>query len=125
MTTPQNIRDRQVGFVGRCKRCKTGHRAEVTETVRSYTTTYRTVQGYPMDRTERRYRYPGSTESGTAATTYRVTCGCGATVHLKRVRAVVNDHVCNAKCTNATGPCCECSCGGKNHGAGHASAGVL
>ena len=28
-------------------------------------------------------------------------------------------HVCNAKCMNATGKSCECSCGGKNHGAGN------
>jgi hypothetical protein len=27
-------------------------------------------------------------------------------------------HVCNAKCMNATGRICECSCGGKNHGYG-------
>jgi len=28
-------------------------------------------------------------------------------------------HVCNDKCMNATGHLCECSCGGKNHGAGN------
>ena len=28
------------------------------------------------------------------------------------------DVPCNAKCLNATGPHCECSCGGANHGAG-------
>jgi hypothetical protein len=27
-------------------------------------------------------------------------------------------HVCSSKCMNATGKSCECSCGGKNHGAG-------
>lgn len=26
---------------------------------------------------------------------------------------------CTAKCRNATGPSCDCSCGGANHGAGH------
>lgn len=26
---------------------------------------------------------------------------------------------CNAKCLESTGHVCECSCGGKNHGAGH------
>jgi len=31
-------------------------------------------------------------------------------------------HVCDARCLNATGLVmkCECSCGGKNHGKGHA-----
>lgn len=36
---------------------------------------------------------------------------------------VVGSHVpeikCGAKCRNAVGPSCDCSCGGKNHGAGH------
>jgi hypothetical protein len=27
-------------------------------------------------------------------------------------------HKCDARCLNATGFKCECSCGGKNHGAG-------
>jgi hypothetical protein len=27
---------------------------------------------------------------------------------------------CDARCTNATGPSCDCSCGGANHGAAHA-----
>lgn len=29
-------------------------------------------------------------------------------------------HKCDARCLNATGHNCECSCGGKNHGAGNA-----
>jgi hypothetical protein len=28
-------------------------------------------------------------------------------------------HQCGAKCMNATGPSCDCSCGGKNHGMNH------
>lgn len=35
-----------------------------------------------------------------------------------RVKGRVTDHACNATCLNATGPNCDCSCGGKNHGAG-------
>lgn len=34
-------------------------------------------------------------------------------------------HVCNAKCMGAAGHDCECSCGGKNHGAGFVSSGSL
>lgn len=30
------------------------------------------------------------------------------------------DHKCDARCINAKGPNCECSCGGHNHGASHA-----
>ncbi len=28
-------------------------------------------------------------------------------------------HTCGARCTNATGPSCDCRCRGANHGAGH------
>lgn len=49
-----------------------------------------------------------------------VACrGCG---RARRARAVQGrysaKHTCNAKCLSSTGPACECSCGGKNHGAG-------
>jgi hypothetical protein len=32
-----------------------------------------------------------------------------------------SNHKCDARCLNATGFKCECSCGGKNHGAGNFS----
>ncbi len=28
-------------------------------------------------------------------------------------------HECSGKCINATGPSCECQCGGSNHGSGN------
>lgn len=28
-------------------------------------------------------------------------------------------HQCGARCTSATGPSCDCRCGGANHGSGH------
>jgi hypothetical protein len=34
-------------------------------------------------------------------------------------------HQCNGKCLSARGPLCECSCGGKNHGAGYILSGSL
>lgn len=114
---------RTVGFVGRCKGCKSGHRAEVKETVRRWEESRRTVgglEGFPV--TRRRYSYPENGrgyESPDAWTHVTVACGCGRQVSLKRVQGVVNDHVCNAKCMNSTGPSCECSCGGANHGRGH------
>jgi hypothetical protein len=30
------------------------------------------------------------------------------------------DAKCGARCRNAVGPSCDCSCGGENHGMGHA-----
>lgn len=32
----------------------------------------------------------------------------------------VEARMCDARCMNATGPNCDCSCGGANHGASHA-----
>lgn len=51
-----------------------------------------------------------------------VACrGCGLHRGASPVRGTVSTkHVCGAKCLASTGPSCECSCGGKNHGAGHA-----
>lgn len=39
---------------------------------------------------------------------------------LVEVKGVYNaDKTCNARCTNAIGPDCECSCAGAQHGAAH------
>ena len=49
-------------------------------------------------------------------------CGCGKAtfnieVHGQLVYGrYVAEVICNAKCTGAVGPACDCSCGGKNHG---------
>jgi len=41
------------------------------------------------------------------------------TVQLAKVfAAAVTTHNCGAKCRNATGPACECSCKGEHHGEG-------
>lgn len=46
-----------------------------------------------------------------------VTC-CGAAVAFKRVNGTLAPEVkCDGRCTHATGHNCNCSCGGKNHGA--------
>lgn len=49
--------------------------------------------------------------------------GCGALLALDRFNCLyarqVIEIVCGGKCMNATGPSCDCSCGGMNHGAGH------
>lgn len=35
------------------------------------------------------------------------------------VGRTVPEHKCDSRCTSATGPKCDCSCGGANHGADH------
>ena len=47
-------------------------------------------------------------------------CECGAIVKLAVVHGSYDPHIeCGAKCRNAVGPSCDCSCGGANHGINH------
>lgn len=58
---------------------------------------------------------PGVSLGGVAITCPR----CYAARPARLVIGVFNPKVpCNAKCINARGFSCECSCGGENHGAG-------
>ena len=51
-----------------------------------------------------------------------VTCACGRHLFFQDVKGTFNaDRECNEKCMGSTGHVCECSCGGKNHGAAHAA----
>ncbi len=48
--------------------------------------------------------------------------GCGAELAAKPVKGTFSKvHICSAKCLASTGFTCDCSCGGKNHGASHAA----
>lgn len=49
-------------------------------------------------------------------------CKCGRHPDLVLVKGTKTAHVCGAKCTNSRSGICNCSCGGKNHGIGHAAA---
>lgn len=45
---------------------------------------------------------------------------CNAhTLNGAKVDGTYSDHKCGAKCMGATGPNCDCSCGGANHGRNH------
>jgi hypothetical protein len=44
---------------------------------------------------------------------------CGRIVKLSHVLGATSPKECDARCMNAVGPSCDCSCGGANHGAGH------
>lgn len=61
-------------------------------------------------------------EHGGRFRTYlpNVTCeSCGATMLAKPVKGVLNESTrCDARCENAKGSSCECSCAGMNHGRG-------
>jgi hypothetical protein len=46
---------------------------------------------------------------------------CRRPLKAEPMRGVFSEkHKCNAKCMASTGPACECSCGGKNHGGSYA-----
>jgi hypothetical protein len=47
------------------------------------------------------------------------TCCSGKRVRVEQILAVVSNVKCGARCTNAVGPSCDCSCGGANHSSGH------
>lgn len=60
---------------------------------------------------------------GPQGNTYSYAAGlcsqCGAYHVAERLifrKANPSNHKCDARCLNATGHNCECSCGGKNHG---------
>ena len=45
---------------------------------------------------------------------------CGAWItNYKEIVARVTEHECGVKCTSATGPTCDCKCGGANHSSDH------
>lgn len=93
--------------IGRCRKCKLPHRAEFTRKS-TWSTSGRCWVARLYD-AHGPIPYPA------------VLC-CGQTVYLDPIRGSVSDHPCDPRCTNATGRDCECSCGGKNHGAAHALA---
>jgi hypothetical protein len=40
---------------------------------------------------------------------------------LRNVKGTTTDRECDSRCMGAVGPSCECSCGGRNHGAAFAA----
>ncbi len=106
--------DREYRWIGRCKKCGQTHKVEG-----------RVMQGYG--------RSDGGSPSAVIVENIsglvyivtdgpsRVTVPCGDHwVVLRRVEegTKASKHECGARCTNATGPNCDCRCRGKNHGSG-------
>lgn len=100
-----------------CKRCKVGKRIEYPKVEKSYA-------GYGRYS----YRHYRDGAQGTCfgqPFTAKVYAGsdnecpqCKKPMTWNRVQGVHNPDVkCDARCTGARGHTCECSCGGKNHGA--------
>jgi hypothetical protein len=53
-------------------------------------------------------------------------CACGRLYQINQIRGRTKPAVvCAAKCMESKGHTCECSCGGKNHGASYAATEAL
>ena len=101
-----------------CKRCRRGKRVE-----------------YPIPGTDGRHFRANSDGKLIPAGVWVQACGggkptvydgdtelglcphCGRAMSYGSLKATLNpDHKCDARCTGARGPQCDCSCGGRNHG---------
>lgn len=108
-------------YIGRCKLCRAG--VAVVDAAFGTTRAHdgvRLVVDYAIaDPDGRVYR---AIDNGSNSAAFHAGCKCGAWVTVRRVDGKVSEkHVCGARCLNSTGPSCECSCGGANHGRGFAS----
>lgn len=102
-------------FLGKCKCCKGAVRIEAPESRR-----VEAHLGYGRRETRVYRRLPNGAEV-QGYDRFFAPCLCGKSVEFRMVRGIVTAHECNAKCMSSTGFVCECSCGGKNHGASHAA----
>lgn len=67
----------------------------------------------------RRVVFVGSLKVEPWNGTLQGRCECGGTLIGRRVTGYKSDKACGSKCMGATGPSCDCSCGGRNHGGSH------
>lgn len=65
-------------------------------------------------------QHEGAPVLDTSIGVYAPCPDCGQKVVLSAVEGRYKPEIaCSAKCRNATGPSCDCSCGGANHGCNH------
>lgn len=99
-------------WIGRCRRCDAEHRVEgrIASAYASpghHDSVVRATDG----------RLLTTSAQGTDPTLIWVPCGDHHCL-LRRVHEGTkrSKHQCGARCTNATGPSCDCRCKGENHG---------
>lgn len=103
-------------YLGKCKACGRGVRMVDAAHVGSYLL----ANGYHGDLFQSGETY-GWNHRGGCVPAWAL-CLCGANIKIALLRGKRNAAiVCNAKCQASHGPTCECSCGGKNHGAAYAT----
>ena len=110
-------------FIGKCKACKLARKTTVR--VRQVQIPHETMPDvFPP-----RWHDVFVTEDGTlnlahlgtwTEKLFFETCACGGRRKMNAVRGTVNmNKGCDGRCMAATGPNCDCACGGANHGANH------
>jgi hypothetical protein len=102
-------------FIGKCPRCKKLHKVEGSLVVEPR------FKVTAMVGTVRADKWKGRWVVSVDCCPRRANDLTGGlnTVQLEKVfAAAVTTHKCGAKCRNATGPSCECSCKGEHHGEG-------
>lgn len=96
--------------IATCKRCKQTRSRLLT------TTSERTYRSDMFAEVNRRV-IAQTTDDGSRV--HQVDC-CGQWLNWQPVKGhYVAERKCDARCVNSKGHVCECSCGGKNHGAGY------
>jgi len=105
-------------LIGRCKGCRKGIRVEaVPGTVPEVDPRFGSRRNALKFGEAVELALHGCHWSGC----FTVCAGCGERFQLRRLLGkVVADKACGGRCMSATGPSCECACGGANHGANHA-----
>jgi hypothetical protein len=101
-TAPATAYTMDVVTIGRCAACKRGSRH--TFSVDGWGDVFATTVAGP-------FSYDANGRSAV------VRCECGKAVRLRPLVGSLNTaKACTARCMGATGPACECECGGENHG---------
>lgn len=98
-------------YIGKCRKCSHTSRAHVADVQTYDSATGRTYTGHKVD-TARPFR------AGNGP--FAAKCPTHGVYPLRALQGrTVETIKCDARCTGAHGPKCDCSCGGKNHGADH------
>lgn len=119
----------EIMYIGRCYNCRRAASTSVVGIAPSEVTTHGV--GLAAGKVFVNTVYSATTAAGIGLRAFKhadgtfsvsAACKCGWHVTCQPVRGRVSHHKCGPKCVNATGHDCECQCGGKNHGRGHALA---
>lgn len=104
-------------WIGRCKRDQRTHRIDG-----------KVMRGYRTKETGGGSDFVITADNGLVfmcadlgSNPYDVHVRCGdhwCRLHRVHEGKKNSKHECGARCTNATGPACDCKCKGKNHGSG-------